>query len=214
MKIKFRTQGHLQWSLLSKRLDHHQDHDTDHQYGRYLIDYSVEFLIVLILIEIEFAYPSDKKSMDRRHGQHQNYFGVEPARHVKPPIKGEPETQNPTCHHGGIDDDPQKPLLHHLESLRLLGTGLGSAMIDKQARQVEHTGHPGNDRDDVQGLEPRIEARRLQPDQNGQPHRNGDKPRDGSYSGSCSGTHGAAPYPLTRCRTRSTWSIGVSGTVP
>jgi hypothetical protein len=38
---------------------------------------------------------------------------------------------------------------------------LGVAVIDKQPRQIEHAGHPGDHRDDMHGLEPEKKFARI-----------------------------------------------------
>jgi hypothetical protein len=41
----------------------------------------------------------------------------------------------------------------------LLGTAFGFAVVDEEARQVEKASHPGNDRDDVDRLDPQVEGK-------------------------------------------------------
>src|SRR3981081_4678519 len=64
------------------------------------------------------------------------------------------EPAEPGHAHRRIDDRFQQPVFHHLESLGLLRSGLGLAMIDEQPRQIEHAGHPGDDPDHMQGFDP------------------------------------------------------------
>ena len=82
----------------------------------------------------------------------------------------------------------QQPALHDLEGFRLLGARLRLAVIDEQPRQIEHAGHPGDHRDDVERLEPVVQ------------HPTADSCR--------------VHLPRIAPACCSTWAIGVSGRMP
>ena len=48
-----------------------------------------------------------------------------------------------------------------LKVSRLFGAGCSARVIDEQPRQIEHAGHPGDDRDDVQGFDPEVQVLQL-----------------------------------------------------
>src|SRR5579872_2135076 len=50
----------------SERLHHHQDHDGDHEDSRYLIDYTIKFLTVLIFVGGKVFHPTHKQSVHGR----------------------------------------------------------------------------------------------------------------------------------------------------
>src|SRR5579871_3048133 len=171
-------------ALSSERLEHHQKHDADHEEGRYLIDDPEKLLGIRPLIGGKGLDPAGEKPVHRRQGQDQSKLGIEPVLRPKPAlVQGQAETEEPRREHGRVDDRPQQPALHDLEGLRLHRARLGHKVVHEQARQIEHAGHPGDHRNDVEGFDPVVQVMRRQP------HR-------------------------TRSIMRSTWAIGVSGTMP
>ena len=80
---------------------------------------------------------------------------MEPAvpRPVDRAGKGQDQAENPARKHCWRGDVSEEPPLHHLERLGLLGPSLAACVIDKKPRQVEQPRHPGDDRDDVEGLD-------------------------------------------------------------
>src|ERR1700737_1855307 len=63
--------------------------------------------------------------------------------------------------HCRIDDGLEQPSFHHLERLGLLRSDRRLAMIDEQPRQIEHAGHPRDDRNDGQRFDPFVHASDL-----------------------------------------------------
>ena len=66
---------------------------------------------------------------------------------------GEVKPSQPGDDHRRIDDSLQQPAFHDFEGFGLLRADLGIAVIDKQPRQIEHSGHPCDDRDHMQCLD-------------------------------------------------------------
>ena len=70
---------------------------------------------------------------------------------------------SPGRDHRRVDDLLQQAPLHHLEALALGRTGPQLAVVDIEPRQIEHAGHPGDHRDDVERLGPRDRATARNP---------------------------------------------------
>ena len=128
---------------------------SDHQDGRYFVDNSIEFLRMPVA------------GRRRNPGRSATACRAPPtspaparawraarARRTSRRSQASHKPEHPGRDHRRIDDRPQQPALHHLEGFRLPRARLGLAVIDEQPRQIEHAGHPGDDRDDVQGLHP------------------------------------------------------------
>src|SRR5689334_15784974 len=121
-----------------KRFHDNQDDNEDQQGSRYLIGKTIEFLGTGVAVGCEILNPTDKKSVQGRHGNHQRELGPHPARIVPAAEPNQRKTEQPGQSHGGIDDQPEKALLHDLESFRLSGAGRRVAVIDEEPRQIEH----------------------------------------------------------------------------
>ena len=77
---------------------------------------------------------------------------------VHPEAPREPGPRDPDNSHRRVHDVAQQPALHHLERLGLLGARHRRGVVDEQPRQIQQSRHPGDDGDDVQGLDPKIHA--------------------------------------------------------
>ena len=171
MKRKFHAQGagmgsidrplvaapDLEW------LDDGQKDDRDHQNGGQLIDYSIKSCGMPVLVLPEIVHPADQEAVQAREHKNKNDFCLEPTGAQPTAGPGEPQTKSPGDDHRRIDDDLEKAPLHHLECLRLPRPRLGATVIDKQPRQIEHSRHPGDDSNDVKGLEPVVHHSNLPP---------------------------------------------------
>ena len=88
--------------------------------------------------------------------QDEEELHVEPARLVEAGSPDKIKPGQPSQDHGWRHDGAQQAPFHDLEGFGLDRAGLGRAMIDKQSGQIEDRCHPGDDRDDMQGLDPEI----------------------------------------------------------
>ena len=71
-------------------------------------------------------------------------------------LPGHPEPEGPGDDHSRIDNDPEQARFHNFQGLGKFRADLGIGVIDEQPRQIEHAGHPSNDRNDVDRLDPVI----------------------------------------------------------
>ncbi len=83
---------------------------------------------------------------------------MQPALAGQADLGGEKPAENHGSDGGRNGDGVQKLAFHHLEGGRRLGMRRRHRMIDEQARAIEQTGHPGDDRDDMQDQHPAIPA--------------------------------------------------------
>ena len=147
-------------------LDDRQNDDGDQEDGRYLVDHAIEFRGVPVPVGGKILAVAGQQAMQRAQQQHQNNLQVQPSRRQKRVLTHQPDqgkAEQPSRDHRRIDDRPEQSALHHLERFRLFRARLGFAVIDEQPRQIEHPGHPGDDRDDVEGFDPKVHALRLIP---------------------------------------------------
>src|SRR5262249_4483697 len=116
----------------------------------------IEFLTPGIPVGGEILDAAGEKSMHARKYQHQQELPMQPS--GGKPLAGprQVEPGEPGHDHGRIDDRPEHPTLHHLEGFGLLRAWLSLAMVDEQTRQIEHAGHPRDDRDHMERLDPYI----------------------------------------------------------
>src|SRR5262245_44448020 len=117
--------GSLEW------LDDGEDDNSDQERRWYLIDNSIESLRMPILVKDEVAHAAHKESVQSGEGEHQNDLCVQPAGDVGTTGPRKPQTKHPAHRHGGRGDHIEESPLHDLERFRLLGVGLGLAMIDE-----------------------------------------------------------------------------------
>src|SRR5271166_5227290 len=145
----------------SKRFQHHENNDQDHQRCRYLIDYTIECLRMAVAVSGKIFYPPGEKPMQGGQYDHQRELCLQPSRREPPVVRigpqpGKPKAKHPRRDHRRVDDGTEKPALHHLERFRLYRSLPGRAVIDKQAGQIEHSGHPGDHRNDVECFDPPV----------------------------------------------------------
>ena len=138
----------------SERLDDHEDDDPDHQGGRYLVEDAVEVggLAVAVLGEVA-DQRAQKPWIADMSSTSAAWRAASGALTSRPPRRAQRPSSQVTII-AGVDDAPQQPPLHDLEGLGLLRARLRLAVIDEQPRQIEHARHPGDDSQDMEGLEP------------------------------------------------------------
>jgi hypothetical protein len=68
-----------QIGVLSERLDHRQDDNSDHENCRHLVDYTIEFLRMTVVVNGEVARAAEKKAMHAGEQEDQDDFGLQPA---------------------------------------------------------------------------------------------------------------------------------------
>ncbi len=113
-----------------------------------------------IFVAFELFATGGEKAVKARHTKNQEYFCVNPqatARLACAGVYDEGDAEAPGSDHGGVHDDAQQAALHDFEKLGRFGAGLGIGVIGKQARKVEHAGHPGGEGEDVEGFKPEVE---------------------------------------------------------
>jgi hypothetical protein len=91
--------------------------------------------------------------MDQGEADHETDLHLPPAGVPPVALPGEQQAEDPGGDRRRIHDAAQQATLHHLESLALRRTDRSIGVIDEQTRQIEQPRHPGDHRDDVQGLQ-------------------------------------------------------------
>jgi bacterioferritin len=132
----------------SERFHGHQDHDRDQEQRRHLVGDAVEACRPVVAALGKRAQTGLQPAVVAGQRDDQHELGVQPARLQ---IAGD-QQQDPGAGHadGGHDVEPA---LHHTEApvARLIAD---LAVVDEQPWQVEQPGKPGDDKDDVKGLDP------------------------------------------------------------
>src|ERR1700730_9920073 len=74
-----------------KWLQHRQDHDTDHQDRRHLIDNSIKFCGMLVMIIGKIAHPAHHETVHGREHEDEKDLRMQPARTEPAALPAEPE---------------------------------------------------------------------------------------------------------------------------
>ena len=84
-----------QFTLWLERLDHRQQHDEDHQNCRYLIDNTIVFLAMPVVVGGELLDENSQMAMQAGQYEHQRQLGVKPRRCQPAAAPGQPRPEQP-----------------------------------------------------------------------------------------------------------------------
>lgn len=139
--------------LRSERFDDNQDHDGQQHEHRYFIKDAEPLVAARVDAFFELLQERTAGVVIADHQHHQQQLGVHPARHFRAVLHVD---QDRAEHHGEHRQPHRKPVqLARHERQALGGGGVGlHRQVDEDARQVEHAGHPADDEENVQRLNP------------------------------------------------------------
>ena len=151
--------------LRSERLDDHQYDDRDHQNCRYFIDLPVKYpqnadfcpgRIPLRSLQNSHACRTEPKPAEISHR------AIPPRRTFRQQAKIRPVSQTKII--AGCMIILRRRLSMILNVSESCEPEASVRMIDEETREIEHSRHPGNHRDDVKSLEPgKIVSHRISP---------------------------------------------------
>lgn len=136
-----------------------QDDDGDQQQDGKFIEVAVVHVAARIAAGAEIQNEAVAHAVVHHEQQHQSEFGVHPAgTHVVPNVEtDEPDTEQDGGNRGGRANAIDQLAFHDDETIPA-GLVFSHGVVDEQAGQIEDSGEPADNRDDMKRLDPQHTA--------------------------------------------------------